>query len=54
MRVTREKHMSHVKHDWAVGRPAPGLSLPLAAGGSVSLGDYAGRPVLVSFLSHAA
>ncbi len=40
--------------DWAVGKPAPPLSLPLAAGGSVSLDELRGRPTLVSFLSHAA
>jgi len=46
--------MSHRKRDWAVGRPAPTLSLPLATGGDIALSDLAGRPALVTFLSHAA
>lgn len=46
--------MRRAKEDWAVGRPAPPLSLPLAGGGSVSLSELSGQPVLVSFLSHAA
>ena len=46
--------MSQRKVDWAVGRPAPPLSLPLATEGGVELGDLVGRPTLVSFLSHAA
>lgn len=33
----------------AVGNPAPGFTLPDAAGGDVSLSDYAGRPVLLYF-----
>ena len=40
--------------DWAVGQTAPRLSLPKMDGGSVSLSDFKGQPVLVSFLSHAA
>jgi len=41
--------------DWLVGGPAPALTLATAApGGSVSLADFRGRPVLVTFLSHAA
>lgn len=37
-----------------VGDPAPPLDLPSAAGPRVRLEDFRGRPVLVSFLSHAA
>jgi cytochrome oxidase Cu insertion factor (SCO1/SenC/PrrC family) len=33
----------------AVGRPAPAFSLPSASGGTVSLSDYAGKPVLLYF-----
>lgn len=40
--------------DSAVGKRAPSLSLPLADGGEVSLTQFAGAPLLVSFLSHAA
>lgn len=41
-------------HDSAVGQRAPSLALPLAGGGSVTLEQFRGTPVLVSFLSHAA
>jgi peroxiredoxin len=37
-----------------VGREAPGLRLPADDGRQVDLADFRGRPVLVSFLSHAA
>lgn len=40
--------------DWGVGHPAPRLTLPRADGKSFSLEEVKGRPVLVSFLSHAA
>ena len=41
--------------DWLVGSPAPTLSLPSGVdGGSVALSQFRGRPVLVTFLSHAA
>jgi peroxiredoxin len=40
--------------DTGVGDPAPELMLPNEAGEMVSLADLRGRPVLVSFLSHAA
>ena len=33
----------------AVGDVAPGFDLPESAGGTVSLGDYADRPVLLYF-----
>lgn len=33
----------------AVGRTAPAFSLSAASGGTVSLSDYAGRPVLLYF-----
>lgn len=33
----------------AVGNPAPGFTLPDAAGGQVSLADYRGQPVLLYF-----
>ncbi len=46
--------MSRGTHDSAVGQRAPSFTLPLADGGSVSLEQFAGTPVLVSFLSHAA
>ncbi len=46
--------MKDRSQDWAVGKPAPPLSLPLAAGGRVSLTEFGGRAVLLSFLSHAA
>ena len=46
--------MTRGTQDWAVGQPAPALDLPLADGGSVSLEQFAGSPLLVSFLSHAA
>lgn len=32
-----------------VGQPAPEFTLPSAAGGSVSLSDFTGRPVLLYF-----
>ncbi len=32
-----------------VGAQAPGFTLPNAAGGQVSLSDYAGQPVLLYF-----
>ncbi|HWO57602.1 MAG TPA: redoxin domain-containing protein [bacterium] len=37
-----------------VGQPAPKLELATDDGQHVSLSDMRGRPVLVSFLSHAA
>lgn len=37
-----------------VGDPAPTLALPTEAGESFSLEQVAGRPILVTFLSHAA
>lgn len=37
-----------------VGDAAPPLELPAANGVCVRLEDFCGRPVLVSFLSHAA
>jgi len=41
--------------DWLVGKSAPPLALPHAdTGDSVSLAAYRGRPVLITFLSHAA
>ena len=33
----------------AIGADAPAFTLPNAAGGQVSLADYAGRPVLLYF-----
>ena len=33
----------------APGEKAPGFTLPSAAGGTVSLSDYAGKPVLLYF-----
>jgi len=50
----RRQDMSRGTHDSAVGQRAPSFTLPLADGGSVSLEQFAGTPVLVSFLSHAA
>ncbi|WP_113716274.1 thioredoxin-dependent thiol peroxidase [Arthrobacter dokdonensis] len=38
----------------AAGNPAPNFSLPNAAGGQVSLADYAGRRVVVYFYPKAA
>jgi peroxiredoxin len=38
----------------AVGEPSPKLELPTETGEIVSLEAVRGRPVLVSFLSHAA
>lgn len=37
-----------------IGDAAPPLELPTSAGARVRLEDFLGRPVLVSFLSHAA
>lgn len=37
-----------------VGEPAPALELPTEHGDLVSLASWRGKPVLVSFLSHAA
>jgi hypothetical protein len=37
-----------------VGRPPPALVLPAEGGRAVDLKDFVGKPVLVSFLSHAA
>ncbi len=37
-----------------VGDVAPALELPTPEGQQVSLRDYLGRPLLLSFLSHAA
>ena len=49
MRMKREST------DWLVGSPAPALSLPSASDGAlVTLSQFEGRPVLVTFLSHAA
>ena len=47
--------MQRAARDWLVEGPAPPLG-PFSDGGEgrVSLDDYRGRPVLVSFLSHAA
>ncbi len=40
-------------HPPAVGTPAPPLTLPAIGGGTVSLQQFHGRPVLLSFLRHA-
>lgn len=40
--------------DSAIGRRAPALVLPRADGGEFSLETCVGRPMLVTFLSHAA
>jgi cytochrome oxidase Cu insertion factor (SCO1/SenC/PrrC family) len=40
--------------DESLGSPAPPLVLPDDTGTTVSLADFRGRPVLLSFLSHAA
>ena len=40
--------------DWGLGKTAPDLVLPAADGGSVRLESFRGRPLLLSFLSHAA
>jgi len=37
-----------------VGDPAPELQLNTREGGQVSLSEFLGKPVLVTFLSHAA
>jgi len=37
-----------------VGDPAPLLELPTESGDRFALGDLAGKPILLSFLSHAA
>ncbi len=37
-----------------IGQPAPGFSLPDAGGNKVSLGDFAGRQVIVYFYPKAA
>lgn len=37
----------------SVGEPAPPLDLPTLPGGTFSLGDARGQPLLVSFLRHA-
>lgn len=40
--------------DPQLGRPAPGLRLPISDGGRFDLAEARGTKVLVSFLSHAA
>ncbi|WP_137131223.1 thioredoxin-dependent thiol peroxidase [Rhizobium sp. FY34] len=35
--------------DLAIGSPAPGFTLPRDGGATISLSDYAGRPVVVYF-----
>ena len=40
--------------DSATDRPAPALELPRSDGGTLSLGELRGQPVLLTFLSHAA
>ncbi len=37
-----------------IGRPVPLLVLPTEDGHAVNLADLRGKPILVSFLSHAA
>jgi len=37
-----------------VGDPAPLLELPTESGDRFALGDLRGKPILLSFLSHAA
>ena len=46
--------MEDASADWGIGRPAPSLRLPDAAGQEQALSDLTGRAVLVTFLSHAA
>lgn len=47
--------MAAATKDWLVGEAAPCLRLPDTATGEVlDLASLGGRPILVSFLSHAA
>ncbi len=46
--------MADFNTDWGIGNPAPELSLPDSEGRAFSLADLRGKPLLVSFLSHAA
>jgi len=46
--------MTHAAAQPRIGDDAPDLTLPTEAGHTFRLSEMRGRPVLVSFLSHAA
>ncbi len=44
--------MSSIQHGIRVGIPAPPFQLPDLNGEPISLGEFRGRPVLLTFLRH--